>query len=340
MSRPFAAGCVILVMLSVLNGCAEPEQQFRAAMRHRRAGSAGALASNDGDTPGAPARSDADGRLTWLALGERLAAKAEASETRPVRDARASRNGAEPVHWSKRRGPAYPDDYWRSVGTDLKELPATVWDDTKATFTNRTALVGFAAAVAAGAAIDAANWNGCAGDHYTSNGSQLNDFWDEVGEVGGNPGTHFAVAGAMYFTTLARKDVRNYEVSKALLNALAINGMTTLALKGVAHSDAPNGDPFGWPSGHTSSTFTVATVMHEAYGPWAGVPLFAFATFVGYERVDARNHDLNDVVSGALIGMAIGHAVWRNHEPRVAGWDVIPYADPRGGVGVALAKRW
>jgi len=246
-----------------------------------------------------------------------------------------------PLPWEKRRGPAYPGDIWRSFGRDAKELPLTIWDDTKATFTDKWALVGFAASVAVGAAIDGANWNGCAADHYRKNRSQLNTFWDNVGDVGGNPGLHFALAGAMYFNSLYKNDVKNYEVSKALINALAVNGLTTLALKGIANSESPNGDDFGWPSGHTSSTFCFATVMNKAYGPWVGVPLFAFASYVGYERIDARNHDLNDVVSGAIIGIVIGHMVYQNHEPKIAGMDLLPYVDPeRGAVGIALAKSW
>jgi membrane-associated phospholipid phosphatase len=83
--------------------------------------------------------------------------------------------------------------------------------------------------------------------------------------------------------------------------------------------------------------------MHREYGPWVGVPCYALAAFVGYERVDARNHDLSDVVSGALIGMAIGYAVSEHHQERLQllGMDVVPWTDPsRGGVGIALAKRW
>jgi acid phosphatase family membrane protein YuiD len=245
------------------------------------------------------------------------------------------------VTWKERRGPAYPGDLWHSFGRDAKELPETLWDDTKATFTNKWALIGLTAAAAAGVAIDAADGNGRVADHYARHGSQLNDFWDTVGDAGGNPGTHFALAGALYFTSLARNDVKNYEVSKALINALAINGLTTLALKGVANSESPNGDDFGWPSGHTSSTFCLATVMYEAYGPLVGVPLLGFASFVGYERIDAGNHDFNDVVSGALIGIFIGHVVYQHHQPKIMGMDVIPYASPATGtVGVALAKQW
>jgi len=272
---------------------------------------------------------------TWLELGDVLAQ----ADTQPT-DVKVSTD--EPfTPWPRRRGPAYPDDDWRSFGRDVKELVPTIWDDTKATFTDKWALVGFAAAVAAGVAIDAANLNGQVADHYQRKGSQLTKFWDMVGDVGGNPGAHFAVAGAMYAVSLSRDDIKTYEVSKTLINALSVNGLVTLALKGIADSESPNGDDFGWPSGHTSSSFCFATVMHKAYGPWVGVPLFAFASFVGYERIDARNHDFNDVISGALIGIAIGHAVSQNHEFKVFGMDIIPWSDPvRGGVGVALVKQW
>ena len=214
-----------------------------------------------------------------------------------------------------------------------------MWGDTKATFTNPWALIGLGAAGAAGIVINASGSDNRVQDHFERHGHQLNSFWDTVGDVGGNPGLHFAFAGAMYFTSLGRGDTRNYEVSKALINGLAINGLTTLALKGLVHTRSPNGDPFGWPSGHTSSTFCLATILHEAYGPWVGVPLFLFASYVGYERVDARNHDFSDVISGALIGVAIGHAVMQNHQPKVLGFEVIPWADPaRGSVGLALKR--
>jgi len=275
---------------------------------------------------------------TWLAATRRLAQATQQDSPRPTAPPAKQQRF---VPWPDRRGPAYPGDFWNSFGCDAVELLPTIWDDTKATFTNGWALAGLATAAGAGVAIDLADWNGCTADHFAASGSTLGKCLDNVGDVGGSPGTHFALAGAAYFFTLYREDVRNYEVSKTMINALAINGMVTLALKGIANSESPNGDDFGWPSGHTSSSFCAATVLHEAYGPWVGVPAFAFATFVGYERIDARNHDLNDVVSGALIGMAVGHAVFQNHQPRIAGFDVVPLADPATGtVGVALARSW
>jgi len=257
-------------------------------------------------------------------------------------------SGGEPatqgyIHWTKRVGPAYPDDFWRSFGRWGKELPETLWDDTKAVFTNRWALVGLGAAAASGAIVHCSDADWKTLKHYREHGSCLNSFWDNFGDVAGNPGTHFAVAGTMFLTSLARNDTANYEKSKTLINALAINGLVTLGLKGIVRSDVPNGNGCGWPSGHTSSSFCFATVMHREYGPWVGVPCYALAAFVGYERVDARNHDLSDVVSGALIGMAIGYAVSEHHQERLQllGMDIVPWTDPScGGVGIALAKQW
>lgn len=332
--------CVLPISLLLISGCSRPRGEYVESTFQEyhlsRSPRTSALPDTQQDTEARLSGTGAaKGRANWLKMGDRLGQRDDTSQ---LDEARGEQQF---VPWRKRRGAAYPADFWRSFGRDAKEFPATVWDDTVATFTNGWALVGLGGAVGSGIALDASNANGCVADHYRKHRSQLNSFWDSVGDVGGNPGLHFAVAGAMYFNSLYHQDVRNYEVSKTLLNALAVNGIVTMALKGIAHSDSPNGDPWGWPSGHTSSTFCFATVMHEEYGPWVGVPLYAFAAFVGYERIDARNHDLNDVISGALIGIAIGHAVYHNHQPRIFGMDVIPWVDPeKGSLGVALEKRW
>ena len=337
---------ILVCLTAVLAGCSgADDRQLQASLARYRLRHLPQIAAAPADLPAelAEARTDVPtADATWLAAVDQRAAR-EPADAEGQDEADKANLPYTPRQ--ERRGPAYPGDFWRSFGRDAKELPASLWDDTKATFTNPWALAGFVGAAAAGVAIDASNGNGCVADHFGyrrgGHGSQLNTFWDTVGDVGGNPGTHFAVAGAMYFASLYRQDTKNYEVSKALINALALNGMMTIALKGITHTESPNGDPLGWPSGHTSSTFCLATVLHEAYGPWVGVPLFAFASFVGYERIDARNHDFNDVISGALIGIAIGHAVYQNHRPRVMGFDVIPYADPsRNAFGVALARQW
>jgi membrane-associated phospholipid phosphatase len=320
------------IVLAGVAGAAEPVPSFLAA-------ESPALASLE-----APVGGKVVPVTDWFALAPK--AQAGASESPAVQqpvDTKVTQTAEQSafVPWPQRRGPAYPGDFWHSFGRDAKEMPATLWDDTKATVVQPFSWVCFGLAGAAGIALHGNNGDDHVAHHFTENGSQLNTFWDSVGDAGGSPATHFAVAGAGYLISLARGDTKTYEVSKTMLNALAINGLGTLALEAAARTESPNGDEYGWPSGHTSSSFCFAAVMHRAYGPWVGVPLYGFASFVGYERIDARNHDLSDVISGALIGLAIGHAVAGNHQPRIFAMDVIPYINPaNGSTGLALAKQW
>ena len=324
-----AFGALVIAAVAICETARAQDSEFQIALaRYERAA---ARRVRDNNTP-KPPQADKP-QPTWLDTVRAIAQ----GQTNPI----TSPADASPyVHWRQRRGPAYPGRFWPSFGRWAKELPATAWDDTKACATNPVALIGLAAAGAAGLALRTSDIDDNVSDNCKEHGSRLNKFWDNVGDVGGNPGAHFAVAGAMFLTAMARNDNVNYEKSRTLLNALAINGLTTLVLKGIFRTRSPNGDPLGWPSGHTSSSFCFATVMYEEYGPWVGVPLFVFAGFVGYERVDARNHDFSDVISGALIGIAIGHAVVQNNKHKFFGMDVVPMVTPRGTVGLALTKRW
>lgn len=294
-----------------------------------------------------------DGSGNWLALGDTLARDADVAQvradapppaaTQPTSQPglRTNDEGRTYVYWKERHGPAYPGDFWTSFGRWGKEMPETLLDDTGAVFTNWVSLAGIGAAGVVGITVAGTGVDNTVADHFTSHGHQLNSFWDSVGDAGGNPGTHLAVAGTLYITSLARMDSENYEKASALMNALIINDLATLGLQQTVRTHSPNGDPTGWPSGHTSSSFTFATVVMEEYGPLAGVPAFGFAAFVGYERIDARNHDFSDVLSGALLGMAIGHAIAQNHMPRINGFQILPYVDPgTGAVGVAATKSW
>lgn len=245
------------------------------------------------------------------------------------------------VPWRRRVGRAYPDRFWPSLGRWGKEMPATLWDDTKAVATDRFALGALAVAGIAGAAIASSELDDRVERHYTRRGSQLGEDLDSIGGFFGNPSLHLPVAFATVIAATASGDEQFYEDSTTMLNALAVTGMVTQGMKWAFRSESPNGNEMGWPSGHSSSSFCVATVMYHQHGPWVGVPLMGFAAFVAYQRVDARNHDLSDVVSGSLIGMAIGHAVAGNHKMRVFGMDVVPYVDPsNGAVGVALFTKW
>ena len=223
----------------------------------------------------------------------------------------------------------------------VRELPGSLWRDTKAVASNRFSVATLVAAGVAGLAVAGSGQDDRVAEHYAKRGGDLNKFWDGVGGFAGSPAIHLPIAGAAVVGSMAMGNELYQARSETLLNALAINGITTLALKGAFRTESPNGDPLGWPSGHSSSSFCFATVLHHQYGPWVGVPLLGFASFVAYQRVDARNHDLSDVISGSLIGIAIGHGVAAAGEAKLLGMTVIPYFDPsRELVGIALHKQW
>ncbi len=177
-----------------------------------------------------------------------------------------------------------------------------------------------------------------------THGSRALGDMDETIQILGHPATHFAATGVLWLVSDLTKDVKEHEVAKALTQALAVNGVTTLLLKASTNTRTPDGEHFGWPSGHTSSAFTTAAVLNEYYGPWVGVPSFALAGLVGYQRIDSRVHDFSDVVFGAMLGYVIGTSVARDDKarfPELFGMKVIPYLEPESGTaGLALLKQW
>lgn len=62
-----------------------------------------------------------------------------------------------------------------------------------------------------------------------------------------------------------------------------------------------------FPSGHTMTAFTSATILHKEYGhisPWYSVGGYACASFVGLSRVLNNKHWASDVLAGAGFGIA------------------------------------
>lgn len=62
-----------------------------------------------------------------------------------------------------------------------------------------------------------------------------------------------------------------------------------------------------FPSGHTATVFTAATILHKEYGltrsPWFSIGGYAIATATGVMRVLNNRHWISDVMAGAGIGI-------------------------------------
>jgi len=231
------------------------------------------------------------------------------------------------------RGPL--PGFWDTMRRDLKRLPRSLWDDTKAVYTDPGNLVILGVAGASSLAVRCSGVDGKIDDSHGRHDTFQDEWSDAIGALG-NPGTHFAMAGLWYLLGQQTQDDKTYEVGRTLFNALAINGVSTMLLKVAANTESPNGENLAWPSGHTSSSFTVAEVLNVSYGPWVGVPSYALATLAAFGRIDDREHDFSDVLFGAALGIVVGHTVADGHRPEIFGGEITAYVSPNSeAAGIA-----
>lgn len=86
-----------------------------------------------------------------------------------------------------------------------------------------------------------------------------------------------------------------------------------------AYIDFPRGkDPRNaFPSGHTSSIFTMMTVIANRYDVWyVKIPAYTYAVSVGVNRMNNPSHWGSDVIFGAMLGWYIGDKISDRGKPR------------------------
>lgn len=126
------------------------------------------------------------------------------------------------------------------------------------------------------------------------------------------------IAGAMVFV--------DPELSKEILLALLVDTVNTQVLKCLIGMSRPNvadepmfiGPTFNddykaMPSGHTSSTFAVATILALRY-PKYGWLFYSAASLIGISRITEEQHWPSNVFFGAMVGVASARQV---HEHRL-----------------------
>jgi membrane-associated phospholipid phosphatase len=88
---------------------------------------------------------------------------------------------------------------------------------------------------------------------------------------------------------------------------LAESGILTLGisygLKYTISETRPNGGQHSFPSYHSSISFASAEFIRERYGWNYGIPAYLASSFVGYSRVESKQHYMRDVIAGAAIGI-------------------------------------
>lgn len=151
-------------------------------------------------------------------------------------------------------------------------------------------------------------------------------------------GTLF-VAGR--FAPQSRFRAMTYDFGQALI----VNAAYTGILKYTVKRPRPDGsDTLSFPSGHTSTAFSLAAVAEHHYGWKVGVPAYALASCIGLTRIESNRHNLSDVIAGATIGVIVGRTVGRLDGDKPAKKRTIavtPATDAFGqGVGLGFAASW
>jgi membrane-associated phospholipid phosphatase len=229
-----------------------------------------------------------------------------------------------------------------SLMGDARLLPSMFWNDTKALFTWQNALV---LGVAGGASVAIRDNLNTPVRNYTAEHPKRWGSGDDVLRQFGEFQYQVPVLAGIYGLSLWTENDHWHEFSKAVLSAYGLNAAATVILKEALNTQRPTAEVqnghYGFPSYHTSSTFTIAAVLDEYYGWPIGIPAYTLAGLVGWSRIDQREHDLADVLFGAVLGVVIGKTVAGAHIERALNVQVSPYYDAQNKVtGVSFEKRY
>jgi PAP2 superfamily protein len=234
------------------------------------------------------------------------------------------------------------DDPSDSFKEDFWKLRGVIVDNTKEIATNSDYLPWFLLAGGASIAMHRSGADTHIADEIGK--PSLNGDVDKLVDMAGGPGYHFAAAGLWYLVSSDRQNSIQKERAWTMLKALSVTGVATVGLKLIRNNDTPNGKSFAWPSGHTSSSFAVASVLDEFYGPKVGVPAYLGAGFVGYRMMDSGDHWASDVLFGGVLGYIIGHHVAGKHqELDLAGFKMAPLTSSISSkevAGLSLVKNF
>lgn len=138
-----------------------------------------------------------------------------------------------------------------------------------------------------------------------------------------------ASAAVLTYANHDRKGFLQFAESEALTLGL------TYGLKYSIDAKRPDGGDHSFPSGHTSISFSAAEFIRERYGWGYGIPAYLASTFVGYSRVESKQHYTRDVIAGAVFGIGSSALFTTPYK----GWHV--HADTGNShYGIGLAYQW
>ena len=137
--------------------------------------------------------------------------------------------------------------------------------------------------------------------------------------------------------------------TEAQLFAEAISGLAKFAVG----RDRPNEgegkssfDPFhefdrSFPSSHAARAFAVAAVFADRYERSMPIIAYTAAALISLSSVYENDHFASDVLTGAVLGFAMGKALSRRHRRPDSNWTLLPFLTiDRKGAGLSFWCRF
>ena len=129
----------------------------------------------------------------------------------------------------------------------------------------------------------------------------------------GRPYVLVPAIGTLFVAGLSSKNERFKGFSYSLAQGFVLDLGITQGLKQVSGRTRPDGsNDYSFPSGHSTDSFMIATVVDQFYGHKAGFVAYGAAALISASRLKSNVHWLSDVAAGATIGYIIGRTVSRN----------------------------
>jgi membrane-associated phospholipid phosphatase len=132
-----------------------------------------------------------------------------------------------------------------------------------------------------------------------------------IGSVLGGGAVVGPVVAGLLVGSHYSKDDRFHSFAYSLAQGTVIDQGLVQGLHVAVGRNRPDGQNYSFPSGHTSTSFMIATVAARYYGNKVGIIGYSAATFIAFTRARENKHWASDLTAGATLGYIVGSSVCR-----------------------------